>query len=96
MPTVLFPVIPSKQGAHHSNYMNQMIHRFQLSAIVVIIIGDPSAQIFRWTSHFSGNIDKFKNIFVSQPLYRPFSLFCERLLRILLPWLQNDIDVSNI
>lgn len=28
-------------------------------------IGDPSAQIFRWTSHFSGNIDKFKNIFVS-------------------------------
>jgi hypothetical protein len=35
------------------------------SAIVVIIIGDPSAQIFRWTSHFSGNIDKFKNIFIS-------------------------------
>jgi hypothetical protein len=35
------------------------------SAIVVIIIGDLSAQIFRWTSHFSGNIDKFKNIFVS-------------------------------
>ena len=28
-------------------------------------IGDPSAQIFRWTFHFSGNIDKFKNIFVS-------------------------------
>ena len=38
---------------------------FSCSAIVVIIIGDPSAQIFRWTSHFSGNIDKFKNIFVS-------------------------------
>ena len=35
------------------------------SAIVVIIIGNPSAQIFRWTSHFSGNIDKFKNMFVS-------------------------------
>jgi hypothetical protein len=30
-----------------------------------IIIEDPSAQIFRWTSHFSGNIDKFKRIFVS-------------------------------
>ena len=38
---------------------------FSCSAIVVIIIGDPSAQIFRWTSHLSGNIDKFKNIFVS-------------------------------
>ena len=38
---------------------------FSCSAIVVIIIEDPSAQIFRWTSHFSGNIDKFKYIFVS-------------------------------
>jgi hypothetical protein len=32
----------------------------------------------------------------SQSLYRPFSLSFERLQRILLPWLQNDIDVSNI
>ena len=32
----------------------------------------------------------------SQPLYRPFSLSFERLLRILSPWLQNDMDVSNI
>jgi hypothetical protein len=31
-----------------------------------------------------------------QPLYRPFSLSFERLLRILLPWLPNYIDFSNI